>query len=169
MSLRLKARAWACTGCGIGDEALRYPSGKITRCLDCQKFYNLRVNAERSKRTRTRPPKLLISQAEFLDWVRGSERRCMYCGLAEADVPATGMKTQIGLDLHALGIDRIDSAKDYSLDNIGLCCFACNKAKGNVFSQEEMMLVGEAISKVWARRFSGRGNRVSRRARAAAG
>jgi hypothetical protein len=77
----------------------------------------------------------------------------MYCNLKESDVPKIGMKTQIGLDLQTLGIDRTDSSKDYSLENIGLCCFACNKAKGNVFASSEMSEIGVAIGRVWKRRF----------------
>lgn len=148
----MRLKNWSCPRCKTSDPAFRYPSGKISRCMDCQKFYNLGVNATRSRRTRAAPPDLLMTHEQFLAWVRSAERKCAYCGLKEEDVPKVGMKTQIGLDLQTLGIDRIDSTKGYSGDNIVLCCFACNKAKGNVFSSGEMEIIGKGIAEVWTRR-----------------
>lgn len=40
------------------------------------------------------------------------ERPCYYCGKQQAD-----------------GIDRVDSNKDYTLDNCVLCCHICNRMK----------------------------------------
>jgi hypothetical protein len=141
-------KAWSCPDCKTTDENLRYPSGKVTRCLDCQKFYNLSVNSK-SKRARSKTPKLKLTREKFVAWVRASSRTCRYCGVGEATIPKLHLTTQIGRSLHALGVDRLDSTGDYTASNIALCCFACNKAKGNVFADEEMIVLGRAIAEVW--------------------
>ena len=145
--------SWTCNGCGTQDPALRYPSGKMKRCMDCQRFYNITVNAKRA-RTHSEAPGLNITKAEFLAWVRSQDRSCFYCGVSEADLPLLGLVSQIGHPVQALGIDRLDANVGYKIGNIELCCFACNKAKGNVFSTEEMGRIGEAISTVWNSRLS---------------
>lgn len=101
---------------------------------------------------RTKSPSLEFSRDQFLTWCRSSQRKCIYCGIEEPRIASLGLKTQIGRDLDALGVDRLDSSLPYRIDNIGLCCFACNKAKGNVFSHEEMLLIGKSISEVWLKR-----------------
>lgn len=53
---------------------------------------------------------------------------CHYCGIG----PSNFMKTKnsiIGLAFN--GIDRIDSNKDYSKQNVVACCRMCNNAKSN--------------------------------------
>lgn len=144
--------AWSCSQCRTTDVAVYYSSGRMAKCKDCQRFYNLRVNAK--PRARGRTPRLLITEAEFLDWCRQSERRCAYCSIGEVELARIGLKTQIGRDLAALGIDRVANAGDYTLSNIALCCFACNKAKGNVFTSAEMKVIGEAIARVWDTRLA---------------
>lgn len=152
-----RVATWSCPDCRTSDVHLQYPSGKIDRCIDCQKYYNPTVNSK-AKRKRVKTPMLEISRQDFIDWVRKSDRRCQYCGLHEQNVPKIGMKTQIGLDLQALGVDRIDSSRGYSQGNIVLCCFACNKAKGNVFTSSEMQTIGKAIGQVWSNRLAAMAN-----------
>lgn len=95
------------------------------------------VNAKRV-RAKERTPSLIFEKDEFLAWSRRGEPRCAYCGIAESDLAEIGLKSQIGLPIEALGIDRLENARDYELDNIAFCCFACNKVKGNVFTEREM-------------------------------
>ena len=143
--------SWTCKKCGTSEQSLRYPSGKMSKCMDCQRWYNISVNAKRPRKNKP-SPELLLSERGFLDWCRSRPRQCEYCGIPEHAVPGVGLKTQTGHSLAALGIDRIDSSLGYSTDNIVFCCFACNKAKGDVFSHEEMKQIGKAISLAWDQR-----------------
>ena len=59
-------------------------------------------------------------------------------------------------------IDRLDTEKGYTPENMGLCCFACNKAKSNTFSTAEMWIIGPRISDVWSMRLSDAGITWSR-------
>lgn len=49
---------------------------------------------------------------------------CTYCG---GDLPKTGS-----------GLDRLDNAKGYTLDNVVSCCTSCNRTRGDRLTHEEM-------------------------------
>ncbi len=148
---------WSCKKCKTEDLRLRYPSGKMNKCMDCQRWYNVSVNSKRPRKNKA-SPKLNMCEADFLKWCRNQDRSCAYCGIKESDVRYINLKTQTGHKLAALGIDRLDSTKGYSEDNIVFCCFACNKAKGDVFTHEEMITIGSAISSAWKTRLESCGN-----------
>lgn len=143
--------SWACKKCGTSDKALRYPSGKMNKCMNCQRYYNITVNSKRPRANKP-SPKLDIAENSFLDWCNGQVKACFYCGVEEKNIRKINLKTQTGKSLAALGVDRVNSEIGYQLSNIVLCCFACNKAKGDVFNHDEMSLIGKSISHVWASR-----------------
>lgn len=144
---------WSCPDCGTADPLLSYSSGKMKRCKDCQRYKNLEANAGRT-RSRGRSPELRLSRDEFIGWVRSQPRQCAYCRILEHELREAGIVSSIGLPVEALGVDRVDNAGDYESGNIALCCYACNKAKGNVFSGEEMIAIGEAIGGAWRARMA---------------
>jgi hypothetical protein len=139
---------WSCSDCGTTDADLAYSSGRMRRCKDCQRFWNVQVNARRPRK-RTAAPLLMFDRTAFLAWVHGKPRICSYCGVEERRLKTLALRTQIGRSLESLGIDRVNNDGPYALDNIDLCCLPCNKAKGNVFSATEMHEVGRGIAKVW--------------------
>lgn len=58
---------------------------------------------------------------------------CEYCG----SPPSNFMKTKnsiVGLPFN--GIDRVDSSKDYTEDNVVPCCKICNNAKSDYTKEE---------------------------------
>lgn len=46
-------------------------------------------------------------------------------------------------------IDRKEPNKEYTKNNIVLCCYWCNNAKTDEFNADEFKPIGEAIRKVW--------------------
>jgi hypothetical protein len=56
---------------------------------------------------------------------------CTYCG-----------------DNKRVGCDRIDNTKSHTKDNCVPCCRGCNTTRNNVYTHEEMKLLGETISKI---------------------
>lgn len=65
-----------------------------------------------------------LNEAEFL---KLTKERCYYCGTN----PATKYKVSGSPGSFVYnGLDRLDSSKGYTLDNIVPCCFECNKSKG---------------------------------------
>lgn len=76
------------------------------------------LNRIRAKRENSRSL-LEISKEDFLNWAADlNNQRCFYCG---------------DLDLgRGSGVDRLDSTKPYTQDNIVACCKLCNQAKGEL-------------------------------------
>jgi hypothetical protein len=147
---------FACRQCGTNDASLRYPSGKMSRCMDCQRYYNIGANAARMRKHQEHSPAVALTHDEFVRWCRSTPRRCASCGVHETDLPRIGLVSTIGLPIAALGIDRIRNSGDYALGNIQFCCFACNKAKGNVFDDAETTrLLGPRIGNCWTIRLGG--------------
>lgn len=56
---------------------------------------------------------------------------CVYCG-----------------DWDFVGCDRIDNNKGHTKDNCVPCCHLCNITRGNRFTHEEMIIIGESIKLV---------------------
>lgn len=142
---------WTCPCCHTTDVSLRYASGKMKKCKDCQRFVNVTTNAKKVRK-HGRQPLLTFTEKEFLAWVQARPRQCHFCSISEPQLEALGLKSSIGLTVAALGIDRLDNNGDYALNNIALCCYGCNKAKGNVFTTEEMLVIGPAVARAWAMR-----------------
>jgi hypothetical protein len=69
-------------------------------------------------------------------------------------LPRLGLRSSIGLPVEALGIDRLDNEQDYVPNNIAWRCYGCNKVKGNVFSEVEMLQIGAAVENVWRARLA---------------
>jgi len=57
-------------------------------------------------------------------------QNCNYCGMPPMNIKRT--KNSIGEGLRYSGIDRRDSLKDYTLENVVPCCKICNFAKSNL-------------------------------------
>lgn len=58
-------------------------------------------------------------------------RPCHYCG-----------------DTERIGCDRIDNREGHHKNNVIPCCLGCNIARGDRFSYDEMVIIGEAVKKV---------------------
>ena len=93
---------------------------------------------------------------DFYDWVMTTERACHYCGVTEEKLERLHI---IGIDNkrptrgRTLEIDRKVANKPYSnLENLVYCCYWCNNAKTDTFSEEEFKIIGKAISQVWEQR-----------------
>jgi hypothetical protein len=65
-----------------------------------------------------------------------TQQTCHYCGVEPKQVyqlknPKTG-KIRSGIPIIYNGIDRVDSTKGYTPDNVVSCCKICNTAKSNL-------------------------------------
>jgi hypothetical protein len=61
------------------------------------------------------------------DYARTSRERCLYCGS-----PPTNRTKWPGTVILYNGVDRIDNAKPYTVDNIAACCKLCNAMKSGL-------------------------------------
>lgn len=67
------------------------------------------------------------------------DQPCFYCGTDKVN----------------RGLDRIDNALGHDKGNVLPCCVACNCARNNFFSVEEMLVIGRAIRSIWDERAKG--------------
>ncbi len=51
-------------------------------------------------------------------------------------------------------LDRKDNALGYALDNLVVCCYLCNRIKGNKLSYAEMLQLGPVLRQIMAARHS---------------
>lgn len=47
-----------------------------------------------------------------------------------------------------IGCDRVDNSKGHTKDNVVPCCVECNTARSNLFTFEEMKVIGKSIRAV---------------------
>lgn len=77
--------------------------------------------------TRTKREKIVFkinqSQFHFL-----TQQPCYYCGISRKNE----MKIKGAESYFFVGIDRVDNAKGYVIDNVVPCCHGCNRNKGSV-------------------------------------
>lgn len=57
------------------------------------------------------------------------QKNCFYCGIAPYQ---SRSKTRANGKFFYNGLDRIDSSKGYTMENVVPCCGKCNKAKSNL-------------------------------------
>ena len=116
-----------CRDCSTEDSQLHYRSGKMPRCYDCQNFFNLTKKSTGGG--------ISVTREEFVRWKRALPRVCHYCGMTQErffDLGVTNVRT--GKRMESLGVDRIDNMRPYDLDNLVICCGACNAIKSNILT-----------------------------------
>jgi 5-methylcytosine-specific restriction endonuclease McrA len=93
------------------------------------KYALLKLNAKR------RNIIVSFSKEEFTEWLVRQEYTCPFC-----NIELTNGTNKLN---STMTIDRIDNKNGYELDNITLCCWQCNRTKGDYLSNEEMIKVGK--------------------------
>lgn len=139
-----------CAVCGSDFEA---HTAKTATCTVCTRYRSIVSNAKKTRRD-GKAPGVSMTLTEFASWMKGRARRCEYCHIHEEQLVLLGMKTQVGLPLQRLGVDRVNDKEGYTTKNIVWCCFGCNKAKSNTFTHQEMLKVGESVRVVWEARLA---------------
>lgn len=88
----------------------------------------------------------LLSFEEFMSLTL---KNCEYCG-EEPEERVYIRNGKSGISYNANGIDRLDSLKDYTLDNCVPCCYQCNTMKLD-YSLEEFKskIIKIALHKGW--------------------
>jgi 5-methylcytosine-specific restriction endonuclease McrA len=97
----------------------------LYRRQPCARFVKARAEAKRHGHDWT------LSWEQYEELIR---RCCEYCGLSLPEV--------------STGLDRKDSSRGYTPDNVVPCCRECNVAKNAWFTYEEFLTIGPAIRAV---------------------
>ena len=148
-----------CTHCGMEKPLSAFskhrlsPDGHAYQCKECN---NKRAKAWRStpigiytnikgrENHRKRKP-FLISKEEFVVWYEGEPKICAYCDIPEHLAPL--MRKYFGAHGIQLSVDCKDNDQGYVLDNLVLACDRCNFIKSNIFTHEEMRIIGQKYIK----------------------
>jgi hypothetical protein len=84
------------------------------------------------------------------------DRKCYYCGTDEQEIEILRQKSLIKTKRfrgYEMEVDRKNSNKEYFLLNVNLCCYWCNNAKSDEYSEAEFRdFVAPGIKKVWSHR-----------------
>ena len=76
-----------------------------------------------------------FTKEEFIKWNKEQVRKCYYCEISEELAKKIGFLA--GENKHRLTLDRKNNRLPYTLDNIVLACWICNKCKADIFRSDE--------------------------------
>tara|TARA_R110002126_G_scaffold59212_2_gene155487 strand:- start:1471 stop:2010 length:540 start_codon:yes stop_codon:yes gene_type:complete len=81
---------------------------------------------------------------EFKEWFENNyDETCYYCGVNLDQYRSSVFLKKIRPHIKNFGIDRKDSTKGYSVDNIVVACNLCNSVKGSFFNAAEFKEIGK--------------------------
>ncbi len=104
--------------CGCLSKSTRF------KCIEPELvMLRIKLNSCKSGAKR-RGQKWELSEEQSFDLFKSN---CHYCG---SEPTKTYCRRNVEIKLN--GIDRVDSALHYSIDNVVPCCFICNRAKGDM-------------------------------------
>jgi len=87
-----------------------------------------------------------------------NNEKCFYCGITEKMINQLIEKKKLYKKHISRGwtfeIDRRKPNLEYTKDNSVLCCYWCNNAKTDEFSDIEFAAIGEEIRKIWLKRLN---------------
>lgn len=96
-----------------------------------------------------------LSMEEFKELTK---RRCHYCGIE----PALVIKSKSSHSEYVYnGLDRLDSSRGYTPDNVVPCCAVCNRMKSD-YSSVEFARHIRRISNYWLSKMVGKGDYYTR-------
>lgn len=144
-------KAWLCQcDCGLTTIVIEYRLriGKVRSCgcLKKEVGYRNRIyskedstwHAYHSLHKISAKRRNLIS-LDFQNWKNLSRQSCHYCGTMPSNREYPEKNKTGGDKISINGIDRMDSSKDYALDNCVPCCTTCNKRKMDMPYEEFKM------------------------------
>ena len=82
----------------------------------------------------------LIEFEEFVSWYKSTENVCHYCN---------NQLEQLHQQGSIMSIDRKDSSKEYTIDNIVKSCMICNATKNQFYSESQFKKIAEYIVNIY--------------------
>ena len=97
---------------------------------------------------------------KFHEWYIARVLKCHYCGINEEDLSKLRKQGQIFTKRlptrgRKLEIDRKDPNLPYDVfSNLVLCCYWCNNAKTDEYTELEFKSIGKVIGSIWKKRLT---------------
>ncbi len=127
----------------VQKSGLKSHSGKCVRCVKRNRHplrtvYNCFLTSV--KRANERFNRNVVVELTFEEFLELAEiRTCYYC-----DDAVEWKEWGSG----PYNLDRLNNSEGYRKNNVAVCCFQCNKMKGNFYSSEEFKAIVKFL-KVW--------------------
>lgn len=146
-----------CPLCGKHYEIARYRVKKVQMCLDCSreaawKSKQIYDDVGLGKQFKTYKQNAKTRDIDFHltyeDFKTITSMPCHYCDSPPSLSTISG-GSKYKYEVMSNGVDRIDSNKDYTLDNVVPCCKFCNYGK-NDSTYDEFVSYLKRVSKKWA-------------------
>ena len=110
--------------------------------LHSQYWAKISTKKHKSKNS-DRSSEVLISSEEFKKWFeKNYTGKCYYCDISVDKHRASNFLKRIRPHIRNFGVDRKDTTKGYSVDNIVIACNLCNSVKGAFFTDSEFKIIG---------------------------
>jgi len=110
----------------------------------------VKISAKKNQKKNSRRSSIVeMSATDFKMWFEANyDGSCHYCGVTIEKYKSSSFLKRIRPHIKNFGIDRKDTSKGYSLNNIVVCCNFCNSVKGSFFNHKEF----EEIAKKYIRK-----------------
>lgn len=119
----------------------------MTRCYDCQNYFNLTKKGTGGG--------VHFTCEEFRNWKASHPRTCVYCEINEDTLYALNIPNpRTKRRQEVIGVDRIQNGQPYTLENIQPCCPMCNQIKSQLLTHAEMIELSPTLSSIWKKRYA---------------
>lgn len=92
----------------------------------------------------------------FKDWYQKTKRACHYCEVTKPQLDELWKKDSELTKRNRgkeLEIERLKPNLDYDvIENLVYCCYWCNNAKTDTFTEKEFKKVGKVLKEIWEMR-----------------
>lgn len=123
-------------GCIVKENAIiRYKLQAIKNRKEFGYASSKKTYSTRKRGAKTRGIYFDITFEQFL---KISSQNCYYCNIEPKQ--CCKYENTFG-DYYYNGMDRVDSSKGYTIDNVVTCCWNCNKAKSSLSQMDFLNLV----------------------------
>ena len=111
-----------------------YRENRLSKLKNQKLYYNTNHHIKKYRDYLNNDIKKFNTELDFsIDELRERlKNECFYCGE----------------NIKSRGLDRKDNSIGHTIDNTVVCCELCNMTRGNRFSVDEMMLIGDVIKKI---------------------
>lgn len=146
----------------LGDKSR--PLGLAYECRECHRERKKGRDRRKERWGALTPEQRLLRQARMKRWgqtqrgratfLRKAYQRVDECDLSADEIHNLIMQPCVycGTTTENRGLDRIDNALGHIRGNVQTACTACNIARGDRFTVDEMRIIGRAIAEVRALR-----------------
>lgn len=149
-----------CRICKIDKELIEFNvrkdnlSGYRTECRKCQNL-NLKKHYKENRASKLQSQKIYQTKNHHIKKYRDYLKNDIDKFNSSLDFSINELKERLkddcfycGENVSNRGLDRIDNNKGHLLENTLVCCELCNMTRGNRYSVDEMILLGEVIKKI---------------------